>query len=174
LTARPAGPRVASRIVVDSHASLSIDSQLVKSANEAPVIVAVGAAANDTNLLLLEQAGVEVVRHPLSASKGHSESGERDRVDLSALLEELGRRQMTNVLVEGGSRLLGSLFDAQLVDEVHVFIAPRVIGGSNAVPAVGGIGAREVASLPRILRPEIELLDGDVYIRGPMREASCK
>ena len=54
-------------------------------------------------------------------------------------LDELGRRRMTNVLVEGGSQLLGSLFDAGEIDEVHVFIAPKLIGGPAAplLPSAG-------------------------------------
>ena len=63
-----------------------------------------------------------------------------------SLLDELGRRKMTNVLVEGGSQLLRTMFDAQLVDEVHVFIAPRTIGGDTAAGPVGGGSANEMAA----------------------------
>ena len=47
----------------------------------------------------------------------------------------MGRRHWTNVLVEGGSAVLGSFFDAGAIDEVHVFVAPRLIGGSSALVA---------------------------------------
>ena len=55
--------------------------------------------------------------------------GETHAARLDALLAELGRRRLTNVLVEGGGRLLGSLLDARAIDEVHVFIAPKLVGG---------------------------------------------
>ena len=48
--------------------------------------------------------------------------------DLRLLAAELGQRKMTNVLLEGGGTLLGSFFDACLVDEVHAFIAPKIVG----------------------------------------------
>ena len=56
--------------------------------------------------------------------------GESHAERLAWLLDELGRRQMTNVLVEGGGQLLGSLLDAGQIDEVHAFIAPKLIGGT--------------------------------------------
>jgi diaminohydroxyphosphoribosylaminopyrimidine deaminase/5-amino-6-(5-phosphoribosylamino)uracil reductase len=58
----------------------------------------------------------------------------------AAALAELGRRQMTNVLFEGGSELLGTIFDQQLVDEAHVFAAPKFLGGVCARSPVGGTG----------------------------------
>ena len=63
----------------------------------------------------------------------------------AALLDELGRRRMTNVLVEGGSAVLGSFLDARLIDEVHVFIAPRLVGGGRRDPGrrIGGHGVAD-------------------------------
>ena len=64
---------------------------------------------------------------------------------LEMLFDELGRRQMTNVLVEGGGRLLGSLFDARLIDEVHVFIAPKLAGGGESPGPIAGRGVDTIA-----------------------------
>ena len=81
---------------------------------------------------------------------------------------------MTNVLVEGGSDLLGSLFDLdlkegqQLVDEAHIFVAPKFAGGAKAVSPVGGIGLEHIPQLSQIDPLQIEVLDGDVYIHGPV------
>ena len=63
---------------------------------------------------------------------------------LGELLDELGRRQMTNVLVEGGAELLGTFFDLGAVDEVHVFVAPKIVGGLGPI-AVGGRGVGTMA-----------------------------
>ena len=76
---------------------------------------------------------------------------------------------MTNVLVEGGSELLGTVFDLQLVDEVHVFIAPKLLGGVAAKSPLAGTGRAAPPDLPDLVDPEIELLEGDVYIHGPLR-----
>lgn len=130
LTARPAGPRQAVRVVVDSRASLSPESQLVHTAREVPVIVAAGNEAAEADCQRLKSAGCEVLVLP----------GATHGARLDELLSELGRRRMTNVLVEGGSRLLGNWFDLGQIDEVHVFIAPRIFGGAQAPTAVGGAG----------------------------------
>jgi diaminohydroxyphosphoribosylaminopyrimidine deaminase/5-amino-6-(5-phosphoribosylamino)uracil reductase len=150
LTARPKNSdhakRTAVRIVVDSRASLAVDSQLVKSAREVPVIVAVAASASVEACRRLADAGVEILP---CAGASHAE-----RFD--SLLEELGRRRMTNVLVEGGSQLLTMLFNLRAVDEVHVFIAPKDAGGdAPPAPALAQLDLTNVA---------ITDLDGDEYI----------
>src|SRR5581483_6338041 len=124
-TARPPGPRIATRIVLDSQGRLPASSQLVRTAKEVPVLVATVVAADE-----LVARGCEVVRLP----------GRDGKVDLSGLLQELGRRRMTNVLVEGGAATLGAFLDAGAVDEVHAFIAPVLLGGELAKSPVGGRG----------------------------------
>jgi diaminohydroxyphosphoribosylaminopyrimidine deaminase/5-amino-6-(5-phosphoribosylamino)uracil reductase len=178
LTARPLGPRVATRIVVDSRASLALDSQLVRSANDAPVLIAAGSDAPQGNIDRLIAAGCEVV---ICRPAGSLSLGERAGVRglggscdvaLAALLDELGRRRMTNVLVEGGSQLLGALFDAGAIDEVHIFIAPKIIGGSQAPTAIAGSGLEKIDAAVRLVDPEIQHVGDDLYIRGRTRHTS--
>jgi diaminohydroxyphosphoribosylaminopyrimidine deaminase/5-amino-6-(5-phosphoribosylamino)uracil reductase len=71
-------------------------------------------------------------------------------MDLRMALGELGRMEITSVLVEGGGTLHGALFDARLVDRVAFFYAPMVIGGAEAVPVVGGVGVGKVARAVRV------------------------
>jgi diaminohydroxyphosphoribosylaminopyrimidine deaminase/5-amino-6-(5-phosphoribosylamino)uracil reductase len=73
-----------------------------------------------------------------------------ERVDLQAALHALGEMDVTSVLVEGGGELLGSFFDARLVDKVALFYAPVVIGGRDAVMAVAGEGAATVGKAVRL------------------------
>ena len=70
--------------------------------------------------------------------------GSRGRLDLRVALRVLGKMDITSVLVEGGGELLGSLFDAQLVDKVALFYAPIIIGGRDAVTAVAGEGPEKI------------------------------
>jgi diaminohydroxyphosphoribosylaminopyrimidine deaminase/5-amino-6-(5-phosphoribosylamino)uracil reductase len=79
---------------------------------------------------------------------------------------ELGRRRFTNVLVEGGSRVLGSFLDARAVDEVHVFIAPRLAGGAEALTPVGGRGVEKIAEALTLAECRVEVVEGDVYVHG--------
>ena len=121
LTARPPGPRTAVRVVLDTQASLASESQLGPHA-QSPVLVAVGEDRPPADRERLGDAGCEVFVC----------DGETPAARLDALLVELGRRRLTNVLVEGGSRLLGSLLDVRQIDEVHVFLAPKLFGGAAA------------------------------------------
>jgi diaminohydroxyphosphoribosylaminopyrimidine deaminase/5-amino-6-(5-phosphoribosylamino)uracil reductase len=78
-------------------------------------------------------------------------TGSSGRSNLPAALRALGKMSITSVLVEGGGELLGSLFDSRLVDKVALFYAPIVIGGRDAVTAVGGEGSSRVKNSVRLL-----------------------
>jgi len=93
----------------------------------------------------------------------------KEGVDLEALVDELGRRGTTALLVEGGGRLLGSLFDLRLVDKVAAFIAPVVIGGEAAPGPVGGTGVDALAAATRLERTGVRRLGHDVLITGHVR-----
>jgi len=154
LTARPPGPRTALRVVVDTRASLRCESRLARTAGEVPVLVAVGSEASQADRERLSQSGCEVF---VCAGASHA-------ARLSALLDELGRRRLTNVFVEGGSRLLGSLLDAGEIDEVHVFIAPKLVGGAAAVSPIAGEGVVEISAAIPLEAPEVRPVGGDLYV----------
>lgn len=156
LTARPPGPRTAIRVVLDSRASLGSESRLVATARNVPVLVAAGPEASEADRRRLAEAGCEVFVC----------EGDDRAARLDALLAELGRRRLTNVLVEGGGRLLGSLFDAGQVDEVHAFIAPRLIGGADAPTPIAGVGLAEMSQALVLDDPVVCQVGSDVYVSG--------
>ena len=161
LTARPSGPRVATRVVLDSEAGLSCQSQLVKTIDQAPLLLAVGESAPNDRRQELESYGAEVFQ-----CSGH------DRLQrLQSLLEELGRRRMTNLLVEGGAEVLGTLFDMQAVDEVLVFIAPKLVGGGG-LEAIAGKGVAQMADAMQLSQGSYEQLDDDVCLSGRLKKCS--
>jgi len=102
------------------------------------------------------KAGAEVVELPAQG----------DMIDLVELLNVLGKRQVTSVLVEGGSRLFGLLFDSRLIDKVLAFISPIIIGGDEAKGAVGGGGVDVVAEALRLSRVKVSEFGEDVLISG--------
>ncbi len=158
LTARPAGRRVPLRVILDSQARLPLDSNLVKTAHESPVLLFVSDQANPARVADLKKYGVEVIQIQRTLETG--------LLDIISLLEELGRRQLTNVLIEAGSGVLGAFLDAQQVDEVHCFIAPKLIGGANALSPFGGFGLESMENAVQLRQHNIEVLDGDLYIHG--------
>ena len=88
------------------------------------------------------------------------------RTDVEALLAELGRRRMTNLLIEGGAGVLGAFLDAGVIDEVHVFIAPLLAGGAEARTAVGGRGVEKIAEALRLTETRVEVIEGDLLVHG--------
>jgi diaminohydroxyphosphoribosylaminopyrimidine deaminase/5-amino-6-(5-phosphoribosylamino)uracil reductase len=157
LTARPPGPRTATRVVLDSRGRLPPDAQLLQTAAEAPLLWVTNA---DTPT---PAAFPGEVLHPPAVD---------GRPSVVALLDELGRRRMTNVLVEGGAGVLGGFFDAGAVDEVHAFVAPRIAGGADARGPVFGRGVDRIADAWRLGEWESERVGDDWLLHGWSNEGN--
>jgi diaminohydroxyphosphoribosylaminopyrimidine deaminase/5-amino-6-(5-phosphoribosylamino)uracil reductase len=155
LTARPPGPRTPARVVLDSKARLPVSSRLAGTAREVPVLVAVSREAPEERLAMLRDRGCEILVCPGASP-----------VPIVPLLEELGRRGMTNILVEGGGRVLGAFLDAGQVDEVDVYVAPILEGGDHARTPSRGAGRALMSEAARLERVRHELIEDDVRIRG--------
>ncbi|APZ94819.1 Riboflavin biosynthesis protein RibD [Fuerstiella marisgermanici] len=164
LTARPAGPRKAMRVVVDTDGgSIVSDGNLLKTINEAPLLLcAAEASATSDHVKMLAGLGVEV----FTTSKTDRSAA------LAQLLAELGRRNITNVLVEAGSGLLGSFFDGRHVDEVHVFVAPKIVGGTGALSPIGGQGMAQVSEDASINSMLVQQFGNDLLIEGRLRSSA--
>jgi len=154
LTARPPGPRVAIRAVLDDRGELPLDCQLIKTVHETPLLVFVGPSVKPDACQRWVDAGCELFQ----TSRTHA---------LDEFLNELGRRRCTNLLVEGGAGVFGHFFDHQAVDEVHVFVAPKLVGGQQAVTPIRGKGLGEMADPIELRAPQFEVVgDDNLYIHG--------
>ena len=163
LTARPPGPRTPLRVVVDSRSRLPLDSQLVRTAGDVPVLLATTPHGDIARMRELVSTDIEIISLPFANA---APSTPHPQVSLPDLLEELGRRRLTNVLIESGGSLLGSLFDLNLIDELHAFIAPKLVGGAHAASPLAGVGLEQIPNLPQFDAPTITLLGGDIYFNG--------
>ena len=161
LTARPAGLRRAARVVVDSQATLSLDSQLVRSSADVPVIVAVAERVDPQRRQSLQEAGCQLIECP----------GADHLQRLDSLLVKLADRTMTNVLVEGGGRLLGNLFQLRQIDEVHAFIATKIAGGQGAITPIEGLGVETMDQAVELVSPETQIIGSDIYIKGYVQDS---
>ena len=162
LTARdlPVAPaRQPIRVVFDAEARLPLDSQLVRTIAEAPLIVVASPAAPDAGVAALRDAGADVLI--LAGDR-------RERV--TAALAELGRRQLTAVMLEGGAVLAGAFLDAGQIDELRLFIAPLLLGGEASPSLLFGEGAKEVEAAERALAMDWERSGEDLLIRARLRE----
>lgn len=161
LTARPPGTRTATRVVIDPHARLPQTSQLVQTAKDVPVIWIISDAIDHVLTDAVTAAGVECWRLPHDPHTGF---------DHRDWLGRLGEQSMTHVLIEGGGRLLGSLFDQSLLDEFHVFIAPKLVGGEAARSPLAGFGLNTIPAYPSLHHVTCTPLEGDIYAHG-LRES---
>jgi diaminohydroxyphosphoribosylaminopyrimidine deaminase / 5-amino-6-(5-phosphoribosylamino)uracil reductase len=162
LTARDADGSVARqprRVVFDSAARLPLDSQLVRTLDVSPVIAIVAGTAPPERVGALRDAGVETIVVDGSPA---------ERVRAGAA--ELGRRDVTSVLLEGGARLAGAFLDAGEVDALRLFVAPVLLGGADARPLAAGEGAASIEAAERALAMDWEPSGEDLLISARMRE----
>jgi diaminohydroxyphosphoribosylaminopyrimidine deaminase / 5-amino-6-(5-phosphoribosylamino)uracil reductase len=168
LTVREVPGRNPIRIVVDSKLRLPTGSQLVTTAKEAPTCVITTHDASRAVSEALEDAGVSVIRVPATAE---------GRCDMLTALRELAAREVVSVLCEGGAELAGSLLATGLPDEMHVFVAPVLLGPRGRPGAVDWAGPENPADAPRIEAPRWELCGTDAYVSGglvyPKRKATA-
>jgi diaminohydroxyphosphoribosylaminopyrimidine deaminase/5-amino-6-(5-phosphoribosylamino)uracil reductase len=118
------------RVLLDSKLRVPFASQLVMSAGQWPLIVFTADVSEMAEHATLKNYGAEVV----------TVASRNGRPDLKAVLAELGRRQLTSLLVEGGAEVAASFIEQRLVDKVTFFIAPKIIGGRAALSGIGGSG----------------------------------
>ena len=161
LTARVQGVgRQPRRVVFDSEASLPLDSKLVRSADDAPLIVVCSRAAKHVATDSLHAAGAEVI----------VTSGENEAARVCNALDELGRREVQSLLLEGGPHLAGVFLEAGEIDEARIFVAPMIVGGREAKGAVEALGVERIDDAVHALSTEVVQIDDDVLITARLRE----
>ena len=161
LTSRvDAVPKQPARVVFDSEASLKLDSQLVSSIDQAPLIVVCARAASRMAVQALEHAGADVI----------VATGQNEPARIAAALDELGTRGIQSILLEGGPHLAGTFFDVGEIDELKLFVAPIIAGGGSALPILGGQGVGSIGDAQRALHIEHEVIEGDLLICARLKE----
>lgn len=151
------------RVVLDSRGRVPHESRLFQSDLPGRTLVAATEAMPHTQHHLLERRGVEVLVLPATST---------GQVDIAALLAELGQRQITSLLVEGGGIVLGSCFERHLVHELWAFLAPCIIGGSDAPGPVGGRGFATLNDMRRLKNVTVQRLDSDLLVHGMIADQS--
>jgi diaminohydroxyphosphoribosylaminopyrimidine deaminase/5-amino-6-(5-phosphoribosylamino)uracil reductase len=144
------------RIIVAGKKNIPISSKVFNNAHKERVIYATTNTFSPIRKAKLEKIGVEVlfVKH------------KREKVNLSSLMEELGRREIISVMIEGGAEISGSIFKEKLIDRVVYFIAPKIIGGRSSPTPVGGEGIDELKDFMKIKNMSINKLGEDLVVEG--------
>jgi diaminohydroxyphosphoribosylaminopyrimidine deaminase/5-amino-6-(5-phosphoribosylamino)uracil reductase len=161
LTARvPDVPRQPRRVVFDSEARLPLDGRLVASVDEAPVTVIASRAATRSATDALRASGVEVI----------VVTGQNEHSRVRSALAELGQRDVTSLMLEGGSHLAGAFFDAGEIDELRLFVAPLLLGGRQAPGLIGGEGVERIADAARPVELTREAVGDDLLTIARLKE----
>jgi diaminohydroxyphosphoribosylaminopyrimidine deaminase / 5-amino-6-(5-phosphoribosylamino)uracil reductase len=150
--------RTPTRVILDASARLPLESNLVQSAKEAPLIVIVGPEAPPGRRAELEAAGVKLIA--VEAAQGG--------LNLRQALETLASEGYSRLFAEGGAEVAASLVAADLIDEVIIFRAPVVVG-ANGVRALGGTALSALERSPRYRLAETAAVGVDVmrrYVRA--------
>ncbi|MEM4187671.1 MAG: 2,5-diamino-6-(ribosylamino)-4(3H)-pyrimidinone 5'-phosphate reductase [Candidatus Hadarchaeum sp.] len=150
LTVRLVKGRNPIRVVVDGMARIPPNAKILD--NSARTIVAVSKTADKEKIERLRRAGAEVI------------SFEGGNIDLRLLLEELYRRGIRKLLLEGGSTLNWNMISQGLVNEIQVTIAPRIVGGVAAKTLVGGTGFSRVKEGVRLKLSKVSKVGSDVLL----------
>lgn len=163
LTARPQGRsrcRQPVRIVLDTQLAVPLESSLVRTVQSAPLWIGCSEQASVEREKALADAGVTVIRLPSNPSG----------VDLACLLDELGKRQVNSLLVEGGGKTLGSFLDQRLADAFFFFYAPKVLGDGEAVPMIAGRTSGAMSEAAPVYDVQVKRFRGDIMVTGRFHE----
>lgn len=141
------------RVVIEQYLRLSPESQLAQTTEAGPVMIFACDDADSDELAQLQSRGVEVVT-------------QSSALDLPNVLDELAKRSIQSVLIEGGPFLAALMLEAGLVNKVSFFVAPMIIGGQDAPSAIGGAGAEKIADALQLESVEVLQHGRDVEITG--------
>ncbi len=159
LNPRPARARYPARVVLDRRGRLPLSLKLLRATSDNVAgdrLYVTSSAVAKKRRKRLERCGVEVVAVP---------SG-KNGIQLPRLLRLLGKRGISQILVEGGATLLGSFLSRGEAHEAAVYIAPRIAGGASARGAVEGPGIARLGDTPWLDNPQLRRLGRDVLLQG--------
>lgn len=151
-------PRQPLRIVVDSSLRIPMKARILSEQERARTIIATTGRASAARRSALERKKIEVLTLP--AAHG--------RVALPALLDELGRRGVTTLLVEGGSDINAAMLRARLVNHVRLYVAPLLLGGHDAKGMIGGVCPAKLTGALTIRHMVTRALGDDLVVEGEL------
>ena len=144
------------RIVVDSAARISLDAKILNLDSKSDTYIAVTKAASDEKLRKLKDYGAKII---MTKSKD-------GKVDLEELWKELGFLGMDSILIEAGEQLNAALLEAKLVNKIRAYIAPKIIGGTNAKSPIGGYGATNMSEVINLKSMNFTHIENDFVVEG--------
>ena len=144
------------RIILDTHLSISPEAKLLRQDSAADTILVVGKPLMQDKQTALEKDGIRVIQSKLK----------NGLIDMDALMDRLGAMGLTSLLIEGGSRVLTSAFNAGIVDKVFFFYAPKILGGDDGIPICSGPGPELMSQSIAVNNINVRRFGDDVMVEG--------
>ncbi len=139
------------RIILDPKLSLPMNSQILRDKN---ILILTTILCDKKKKKYLQEKDFQVI---VFSSK---------IITIKQMLSELTKRNITSVLVEGGSQTLGYFVENKIADKIYVFYAPIIIGSQNALGAIGGLGAQNLKDALRLLNITIKKIADNFLVTG--------
>ena len=158
LTARLEGKAAVDpiRVVLDTQLRMPATARMLQQASKAPTYLVCGPQATPAARKRVTQKGARILEVPVK----------NGRIDLQALMEALGRMQITSLLIEGGGLVAGAALTAGIVDKIAFFYAPKILGGDDGVPVCAGCGPRLMRDALNIKEITLERVGEDMLVQG--------
>ncbi len=148
------------RVIIDSRLELPMESQIMRTSQQQQTLLFCCSQVETDRISRLEQAGIKVIQLPTT----------EETLPLAEVLDELGRREICSVLVEGGAEINASLLENDLVDKIHLFIAPKIVGGRTSPSPVGGLGVELMKNAIPVRSLKTDFYGQDILLTGYLND----
>lgn len=159
LTCRMEGGKNPIRIICDSSLRTPLNSQIVRTANKVPTIIAT-CEENSKRIAEYKKRGCEILVLP----------SKENRVDLNKLMEMLGEKEIDSIIMESGSTLNWSAMQSGIVNRIQAYVAPKIVGGTGAKSPIGGKGVIEMSQAIHLKNSIVSNLGTDFLIESEVEK----
>jgi diaminohydroxyphosphoribosylaminopyrimidine deaminase/5-amino-6-(5-phosphoribosylamino)uracil reductase len=148
------------RVIVDSRLRLPLESRLVRSGHEDLLVIC--SFAEEKRKQTLREHGIRVEQLPAATTDG--------RPNLEKLVELLGQLEVTSLLVEGGAMINWAALHSGIVDKVFLYYAPKILGGSGAIPFATASGFKTMSDAAYVKSIRLHRFGEDFAVEGYLRD----
>ena len=147
------------KIILDPQLKISLKANLFKKTNARDIIIVTASKANRQKACQFQNKGIQIVSCPTLEGN----------FNLKWLFRQLALKEITSILVEGGSKTAGKILKSGLADKMWFFVAPKIIGDQNALSACHGVGIRDVSKALKLKDVNVQRVEEDFFIEGYLK-----
>jgi len=144
------------RIILDTHLRMSRHAAVINHDSASKTLIMVGDHVSSKKINGLQKEGVAIMKCPT----------EEGRIELTGLMDILGKESLTSVLLEGGSTLMGAMIRKKLIDKFYIFKAPKILGSGDGRPMAAGPGPTRMDECLGLKDIQVKRFNDDILIAG--------